>query len=283
MFTKSRADVTATSHLDRAATLPAATLRAVPWRAVNRPNAALAATATLIALAFTLALADRWLARRRRHEAAWAVSMALFTLASLALWVGVADGWTALSFRAFYLFGAILNVPFLALGTVELLLGPRWGRWCRGALALLAAFAAGVVLEAPLRAPVPADGLPAGKELFGPAPRILAALCSGLASIVVIGGALWSAWRLLRGRRRSTQAGPVRVPRRLALGNLLIAAGTGVLGASGTFNGRLGAARAFAVTLVVGVVVLFAGFLVASSSGRRAYHPAPWLAEALAA
>lgn len=258
--------------------------RVLPWRPVNRPNAALAATATLVALAFTLALADRWLARRRRHEAAWALAMGLFTLASFSLWVGVADGWTSLSFRAFYLFGAILNVPFLALGTVELLGGPRWGRACTRGLALLAAFATGVVLEAPLRRRVPADGLPAGKELFGPAPRVLAAVCSGVASLVVIGGALWSAWRLLRGRRRSAGAGgAVRMPRRLALGNVLIAVGTGVLGASGTFAGRLGAARAFAVTLVTGVVVLFLGFLVASSSGRRAYRPATWLAEALSA
>lgn len=251
---------------------------------VNRPNAALAAAATLVALAFTLALLDRWLARRRRHEGAWTLSMAMFTVASAALWVGVADGWTSLSFRTFYLFGAILNVPWLALGTVELLAGPTWGRWCTRALALLSAFACGVVLEAPLRAPIPADGLPSGRELFGPAPRILAATCSGVAATVVIVGALWSAYRLLRGRRRSAnpEAGPVRVPRRLALGNVMIAVGTGVLGASGSFAGRLGAARAFAVTLVAGVLILFCGFLVASSAGRRAYRPAPWLTEALA-
>ncbi len=249
---------------------------------MNRPNVALAAAATLVALAFTLALFDRWLARRRRHEGAWTLSMALFTVASFALFVGVADGWTSLSFRAFYLFGAILNVPWLALGTIELLAGPTWGKWCGRALALLSAFAAGVVLEAPLRAPIPSDGLPAGKELFGPAPRILAGVCSGVASLVVIGGALWSAWRLLRGRRRSANAGRVAVPRRLASGNILIAVGTGILGASGTFAGRLGAARAFAVTLTVGVLVLFTGFLVASASGRTR-RTAPWLAEALEA
>ncbi len=249
---------------------------------MNRPNAALAAAATLVALAFTLALLDRWLARRRRHEGAWALSMAMFTIASAALWVGVADGWTSLSFRSFYLFGAILNVPWLALGTVELLGGPRWGVQCTRGLALLSAFATGVVLEADIRGPIAAQGLPSGRELFGPAPRILAAICSGVASLVVIGGALFSAWRLVRGRRRSGTAGPVRAPGRLALGNVLIAVGTGVLGASGTFTARLGEARAFAVTLAAGVVILFVGFLVASSAGRRPYRPAPWLTESLA-
>jgi len=130
---------------------------------------------------------------------------------------------------------------------------------------------------------MPRDGLPAGKELFGPGPRILAGVFSGVASLVVIVGALWSAGRLLRGRRRSAAAGRVAMPRQLAFGNILIAVGTGILGASGTFAGRLGAARAFALTLAVGVMVLFTGFLVASSSGRRAYRMSPWLADALAA
>ena len=53
------------------------------------------------------------------------------------------------------------------------------------------------------------------------------------------------------------------------LGNLLIAAGTLVLSASGTLAGRLGKDRAFAVTLLVGIVVLFAGFLVASAPAPR--------------
>ena len=45
---------------------------------------------------------------------------------------------------------------------------------------------------------------------------------------------------------------PAIAPRRLALGNVLIAAGTLVLSASGTLNARLGAQTAFAVTLLVG-------------------------------
>ena len=54
--------------------------------------------------------------------------------------------------------------------------------------------------------------------------------------------------------------------RRLAAGNVLIAAGAAVLSASGTFAGRLGADTSFAVTLSVGISVLFAGFLVASNA-----------------
>jgi hypothetical protein len=53
------------------------------------------------------------------------------------------------------------------------------------------------------------------------------------------------------------------------LGNVLIAVGTLVLSASGTVAGRLGKDRAFAVTLLVGICILFAGFLVASGGASR--------------
>jgi hypothetical protein len=53
---------------------------------------------------------------------------------------------------------------------------------------------------------------------------------------------------------------------KLAGGNALIALGAAVLAASGTISGRLGADTAFAVTLVLGIAILFAGFLVASTA-----------------
>ncbi len=57
---------------------------------------------------------------------------------------------------------------------------------------------------------------------------------------------------------------------------MLIAAGTLVLGAGGLFNSVLDEMEAFAVTLLVGIALLFAGFLVATGgqAGLRA-APAP--------
>lgn len=232
-------------------------------------NTALAAAATLVALAFAANTLDRWLRRRRPHEAAWSVALALFALGSGALWWAEADGWNLAAFRVFYLAGAVLNVPWLALGTVYLLAGVAIGDKVRAWLLLASGFATGVVLVAPTRMAVAGGELPTGKEVFGVAPRVLAAVGSGVAAVVIIAGALWSAWRVWRGRVPSL-GGPrlVSAPRRLAAGNMLIAAGTLVLSASGTLAGRLGKDRAFAVTLLAGVVVLFAGFLVASTAPR---------------
>ena len=232
-------------------------------------NAALAAAATLIALAFAASTFERWLDRRRPHDLAWSVSLLFFFAASAALWLGVAKGWDGATFRVFFLFGAIVNVPWLAIGSVYLLAGPRHGRRWAIATAALSCFAAGVMVVAPTKGPVPVDGLPKGSAVFGVLPRVLAAVASGAGALVVVVGAVWSA--SLLARKRSHPGRPrVLNPSRLAAGNVLIALGTLVLGASGTLAGRIGEVRAFALTLVIGITVLFSGFLVAtsSSSGR---------------
>jgi hypothetical protein len=238
-------------------------------------DAALAAAATLVAVAFACATLERWLVRRRPHELAWTISLAMFAAASGALWVAESVGWTAASFRAFFLFGAILNVPWLALGTLYLLTPRRFADGARWVLVIVSGFAAGVLLTAPLRAVVPRDELPEGRTLFGPWPRVLAAVGSGLGAIVVIGGALWSAWRLLsRDRLRAVpRPATATATRRLAIGNLVIAAGTLVLSGSGTLAGRLGKDRAFALTLVIGIVVLFCGFLIATPGRPTVARP----------
>ena len=238
-------------------------------------NTALAAASGLVSLAFGLSTLDRWLRRRRPHELAWTVAMGLFFVAAMSLWWAEARGWSTASFRMFFAFGAVVNVPWLALGTVYLLAGRRTGDAVMRFLLLFSGFAVGVVLTAPVRGAVDPGTLPTGKEHFGALPRVLAAVGSSVPAIVIFGGALWSAWRVVRGSVPAITASAVRnvsAPRRLAAGNVLVAAGAAVLSASGSLAGRLGEDTAFAVTLVVGVSVLFAGFLVASSgasAGQR--------------
>jgi len=235
-------------------------------------TAMLAAIATLVAVAFALSTFDRWLRRRLPHELAWTVAMALFAIGSFALWVGATNGWTLLWFRIFFLTGAVLNVAWLALGTVYLLAGPRVGNVTRAWLIGLSCFASGVVFASPAKIAVEGTALPTGREVFGGFSRALAALGSGVPALVIIAGAVWSAVRLMTGRSASfATRGPraVAAPGRLAVGNLLIAAGTLVLSGSGSVAGRFGKDQAFAITLTVGVCILFVGFLVASSAASR--------------
>jgi hypothetical protein len=55
---------------------------------------------------------------------------------------------------------------------------------------------------------------------------------------------------------------------RLAGANVLIAVGTLVLGAGGVLNSVLDEMEGFAVTLVVGITLIFAGFLVSTARPR---------------
>ena len=120
-------------------------------------------------------------------------------------------------------------------------------------LVLLSGFSAGVVLFAPTRVAVAGTELPTGKDVFGVAPACPGRRrVPGIAAIVIIAGALWSVIRLAR-RREPAIAGVRRIassPAQLVVGNLLIAAGTLVLSASGTLAGRLGKDTAFAITLL---------------------------------
>ena len=235
---------------------------------------ALAGGASLIACAFALSSMDRWLRRRAPHDLAWTVAMALFAVASLGLWWAESTGWTMLVFRIFFLCGAVLNVAWLSLGTVYLLAGKRPGDITRAWLIALTGFATGVIATSPAKATIVASEFPIGREVFGIFPRILAAVGSGVPALIIIMGALFSTWRVLR-KKSPTLSNVVQrhliSPRRLAVGNLLITAGTLTLSASGTLAGRFGKDRAFAITLLIGVCILFLGFLVASNSKRARF------------
>jgi len=238
--------------------------------------AALGAVATLVSAAFALCTWERWRARGRGHDLAWTQSLVMFAAGSLAYWAAGAGGWTAGVFRAFYLFGAILNVPYLALGTVYLLGGPDLGALVHRWLHVAAGFCAGVLLVAPLVGTLPPSGLPEGREVFGITPRIMAAVGSGVGATVLIVGALWSAAKLMVAKRRPARgAAPSMSPARLAATNVLIAAGSIVLSLAGTLFTEGDRELGFGVLLVVGIVVLFAGFLVSSPGRPEPVAPAP--------
>src|SRR5689334_6513701 len=96
--------------------------------------AGLAFLATAIATVFAQATGVRWSRTRAPHQGAWTFALALFALASAALATGAATGWDEGTFRVFYLLGAVLNVPWLALGTIYLLFGTGLGKRVKAGL-----------------------------------------------------------------------------------------------------------------------------------------------------
>ena len=228
-------------------------------------DAALAATATLVATGVRGGRA-RALAGPPAPPRAGLDDLAAHVRRRLAaLWLAEAGGWSGPTFRVFYLFGAILNVPWLALGTVYLLAGRR----------LADGVAVGPRHRVGLRgrgdgephrctAPVPADELPEGHDLFGPSPASWppsgrawppssssAARCGrrgGCGAAVARAGS-----RRPTSRRRASRSATSSSP----------SAPSSCRPAARSPGGWARTRRSRS-TLVTGVVILFAGFLVAT-------------------
>lgn len=217
------------------------------------PGVAAAASA-----AFAAAVLRQYASRRRPHQLAWGIALSMFAVASLALTAGIVAGWTPLSFKLYYLFGAVLNVPWLALGTIELLAGPFTRRVY---VAGLAAFTVLSVVLVALARVVPADLsgrlLPEGKEFLPVAVRVLAVLGNTVGTLIVVGGAVASGVAL-RSRRDLR-------PR--FEGNLLIALGV-LLAAGGGVFAFLASSDKLALGLALGASVMYLGFRRASAPAR---------------
>lgn len=242
---------------------------------------ALAIGAMLTAAAFSVLVLERYLLKRRPQDLAWCISLALFALGAGSLAWGSATGWNSPSFRLYYACGAIVNVPFLAAGQLYLLVKRRTADRIFRAICLLGTFAFGLVFAEPFRSALPAEGIPQGKLIFGPGPRILAAVGSGVSALVVFVGTILGAVNLFKARRSlkaqhsisnaanplptDTQPVSVALPIRRVVGLGLLSLGVAILSLSGTLNARFGEMRAFSITLVLGVVTLFAGFVLSSS------------------
>ena len=217
------------------------------------PGVAAAASA-----AFAVAVLRQYAARRRPYQLAWGIALSMFTVASLALTVGVVAGWTPVSFKLYYLFGAVLNVPWLALGTVELLAGLAVRRAYLTALAVFTLVS--VILVALARvtaADLAGRLLPEGKEFLPVAVRVLAVVGNTVGTLVVVGGAVASglAMRSRRDLRPRFE------------GTLLIALGV-LLAASGGVLAFLASSDKLALGLAVGASVMYLGFRRASTPAR---------------
>jgi hypothetical protein len=223
--------------------------------------------ATAVALVFGIHLLVRSGRRRAWFEAVWGVAMLMFAAASGALALGVLDGWTSAEFRAYWLFGAVLNVPYLALGEVYLLARRPWvGHLSLVVLLAATAYAASVVRTAPLDTAVLASQeFFSGREVMGEeaTARTLALVYSYTGTAILVIGILWSALGMrARPELRNRFYGTLLI----AVGALVVAGGA-AFAAAGSFVG-------FSLTLAVGVSVMYAGFLTATRPRRQVPVPA---------
>lgn len=222
-----------------------------------RSQAVLPLVATVVSWEFALALFRRWRRSRRPYLRSWALSLLFFAAGSACLWYGTAFGWSEPVFRGYYICGALLSVPWLAMGELELLAPPKVGRVIVVFLVLLS-FNAALVLGASPFVPgaeeISGYLPPHGSEHFGVLPRVLVVVSNAVGTFVVLGGTLWSGWRA-RGQGAAARS--------RFRGTLVIALGVAIAATGGALT-FLSEEDSQAATLALGVTVMYAGFVLAS-------------------
>ncbi len=238
---------------------------------------------------FAALLLRRYAARRSSlAHLAWGIALSMYALASLVVALGVAQGWEPSLYRIYWLFGAVLNVPYLALGSIALL----GNRVLTAIFVLVVAaatlFALGVVfsgktdrdafvrqhavkdVDCPSNPVVPIESvydIPRGKCVWEPGSTVgkLGSAYSIPAYLIVV---IIAAWTSRRARGRKPDPDRVR-------GNWLIAGGATVVAVGGSAIARLGRGAPFSITLALGVVIMFVGFIWASRRPVEADAAAP--------
>jgi hypothetical protein len=220
--------------------------------------------AALVSGVFALLLFQQWARKHALSQLFWGVALAMFALASVFVAFGVAGGWDKTLFKGYWLFGALLNVPFLALGSVALLRNRVVTAVSMLIVAAASLYALLVVASAKANETAirlhPYD-VPLGKNVWGKHSLVakLGTYYSIPAYFVVVGIAIASS----RARKGVKPHGD-RVK-----GDWLIAAGVTIV-AIGSAFARYQRGALFSVFLALGVVVMFAGFVYASRPSAQA-------------
>lgn len=221
----------------------------------------LALAGAAVAGTFAVQLLRQYAARRRNHALAWGLSLSLYTVGMLVLAAGFAFGWSPATYGTYWLTGALLNVPLLAIGQLHLV-APRlsvlW--WTLAGLFTVWAFAA-VALSpfdaAALQAATAEGGIPEGADVLGGslAYAVLRPFTI-FGALVVVAGTLWSGIRTKR------------------YGILLIALGVAISASSTSFL-RAGLDPFVALALAAGVSVMYLGFRAAGKPSKRSTSTRP--------
>jgi hypothetical protein len=206
--------------------------------------------AALVGAAFGVVVGRQYLTRRKPYQAIWALALAMFGVAAAFETVGQLAGWSDATYKGYYLFGGLLNVGWLGTGSLLLLVPPRVGRWAVIVMAVISLICVVAVLishtnSTMLKAQVPPRGAI-------DVSAVLPLITNVGGSLLLVGGAAWSAWK-------SARSG---APRNRVLGLAVLAAGAFIVAGGHSYAQSKGVYVAQPLSEAVGIIAMFAGFLV---------------------
>jgi hypothetical protein len=204
---------------------------------------------SIIALVFAVVLGRRYRERGGTHLAWWCAGMVVYAAGPITESITTLFGWSEPVFKAWYISGALLGGAPLAQGTAYLLLSRRTATRLALAVGALVLVAAVAVVLAPIRFELVEPHRLSGRVFGWPWVRRFSPFINLYAVILLVGGAILSAWRY-RHRREA---------RHRFLGNVAIAIGGILPGIGGTFT-RFGHVEVLYVTELIGLLVIWAGY-----------------------
>lgn len=233
-------------------------------------NTVLPFSSFVISMVLAFLILRRYVDRRGPHLLLWGIGMVFYGIGGFCEAYYGAFGWNAVIFRLWYLFGAILVAAWLGQGTVYLLAMRKWANALMSLLVVGSLYGLIRVAGAEVDPELMTRSLHTGSELSGQAivssgVRSLTPIFNAYGTFALVGGAGYSAWLFWRKR----------VLLHRTIGNLLIAAGAILPAFGGTFS-RLGVPNALYVGELLGAILIFAGFLRATTptKGESVVYPA---------
>jgi hypothetical protein len=217
----------------------------------------------IISFVFAYFVFRRYLLRKGPHLLLWGIGMVFYGLGAFCEAYYSLLGWNPLIYRLWYLFGAVLVAAWLGQGTVYLLASRRWANGLMLLLGIGSLYGLVRVFGAELDPSLMTSSLHTGSELSGsaivtPGVRALTPFFNLYGTLTLVGGAAWSAWIFWRKR----------ILLHRTIGNILIAVGAIAPAFGGTFS-RFGVPSALYIGELLGAVLLFAGFIRATTPMRE--------------
>ena len=213
-------------------------------------NVMLSLVATCISLAFAAVVFRQYLDRTRPYQLLWSLALLIFAVGTFCQFLAELNGWNSLIYRIWYFSGAMLSAAYLGQGTMYLMAPRKTAHLSMLVLGLVSLI--GLLLIAVL--PVDLGKALVGNSVTGQGfPTTLLIILIPLntyGTVTLVGGALWSVFRFWRNGTMG----------RRTIGTFLIAAGGMTVALGGTAN-RLGIPGLLYITELIGIAVIFVGYL----------------------
>jgi hypothetical protein len=226
---------------------------------------------TFVTFAFAAAVFRRYLVKHGPYLLLWSIGLVLFGIGTLSE-VILGFTFSGLVLKLWYLSGAMLTAAWLGQGTVHLLIRKRTVALAMtGVLAVVSLLAIVLVLSAPLTSAASSYHLSQPissqyKDILtrGGLTITLTILLNIYGTLALVGGAIYSAVIFWRKRIRLNRM----------IGNILIAIGALALAMAGSFV-KMGLVDGLYISELFGVVLMYIGFIQATTVPARESAPAP--------